>query len=54
MDLSNGVSSNCKHFANDKSLYSVVNDTQSSAVTLPIGNRQLSFSMENDFESWFD
>ena len=33
-DLSNGVSSNCKLFANDASLFSVVNDIQSSAATL--------------------
>ena len=29
-ELSNGVSSNCKHFADDTSLFSVVNDIQSS------------------------
>ena len=33
-DLSNGVSSNCKLFAVDTSLFAVVNDIQSSAVTL--------------------
>ena len=33
-DLSNGVSSNCKLFADDTSLFSVVNDIQSSAATL--------------------
>ena len=33
-DLSNGVSSNFKHFADGTSLFSVVNDIQSSAATL--------------------
>ena len=33
-DLSNGVSSNCKLFADDTSLFSVVNDIKSSAATL--------------------
>ena len=33
-DLSNGVSSNCKLFANGTSLFSVVNDIQSSTATL--------------------
>ena len=33
-DLPNGVSSNCKPFADDMSLFSVVNDIQSSAATL--------------------
>ena len=33
-DLSNEVSSNCKLFADDTSLFSVVNDIQSSAATL--------------------
>ena len=33
-NLSNGVSSDCKLFANDKSFFSVVNDIQSSAATL--------------------
>ena len=33
-DLSNGVSSNCKLFADDTSLFSVVNNIQSSAATL--------------------
>ena len=33
-DLSNGVSSNCKLFADDTSLFSVVKDIQSSAATL--------------------
>ena len=33
-DLSNGVSSNCKLFADDTSLFSVVNDIQSSSATL--------------------
>ena len=33
-DLSNGMSSNCKHFANDTSVFSVINDIQSSAATL--------------------
>ena len=33
-DLSNGVSSNCKLFADDTSLFSVVNDTQTSTATL--------------------
>ena len=33
-DLSNGVSSNCKLFADDTSLFSVVNDIQSSVATL--------------------
>ena len=33
-DLSNGVSLNCKHFADDSSHASVVNDNQSSAATL--------------------
>ena len=33
-DLSNGESSNCKLFADDTSLFSVVNDIQSSAATL--------------------
>ena len=33
-DLSNGVSSNCKLFADYTSLFSVVNDIQSSAATL--------------------
>ena len=33
-DLSNGVSSNCKLFANDASLFSVFNDIQSNTVTL--------------------
>ena len=33
-DLPNGVSSNCEPFADDMSLFSVVNDIQSSAATL--------------------
>ena len=33
-DLLNGVSSNCKLFADDSSLFSVVNDIQSSAANL--------------------
>ena len=33
-DLPNGVSSNCKPFADDMSLFSVVNNIQSSAATL--------------------
>ena len=33
-NLSNGVSSDCKLFANNKSFFSVVNDIQSSAATL--------------------
>ena len=33
-DLSNGVFSNCKLFADDASLFSVVNDIQSSAANL--------------------
>ena len=32
-DLSNGLSSNCKLFADDTSFFSVVNDIQSSAAT---------------------
>ena len=33
-NLSNGVSSDCKLFANNKSFFSVVNDIQSSGATL--------------------
>ena len=33
-NLSNGVSSDCKLFANNKSLFSVANDIQSSGATL--------------------
>ena len=33
-DLSNGLPSNCKLFADDRSLFSMVNDIQSSAATL--------------------
>ena len=33
-DLSNGVSSNCKFFADEASLFSVFNDIQLSAATL--------------------
>ena len=48
-DLSNGVSSNCKLFADDTSLLSVVNDIQWSAVTLrndlTISNRAFQWKM---------
>lgn len=49
-DLSNYLSSNVKLFVNDTSLFSVIHDLNTSVDEL---KWRLDFSMENQFQSWF-
>ena len=56
IDLPNDISLNCKFFADDASLFSVVSNIHTSAITLSqdlnaITN--LDFPMEDDFQPWF-
>ena len=48
-DLSNDLSSNCRFFADDTSLFSVVNNIHTSATTLSQDLNAIIFPMENDF-----